>query len=204
MSIPVEAPDFGPDFTTTVKDDPPKSQKAAPRTTDSTRRNRWSLGDNKKVRSGVRRLTDEDKPKLAAWYEGIAFAAAFIRPQLAKAIRIPAVPQLGIPSQIDRCVDAWFDLAEDNDKVRRVICGMIEGGGWGKVMLAHLPFFLAVLPEQFVEQFLMVKLGDVLGDMQAAAGDGMNMMDGLSAMFGAAGPMGGPMYPADMQTDPNE
>lgn len=193
---PVDLPDgFGPDFTTTAQDpQPPKaSQDNPPRKAKDTRRG-FSLGDNKKARSGVRKLTEDDKPKLAGWYRAIAKGAKFFRPQLAMAINAPG--------QIDLCVDAWFELAEENDKVRRAICGMIEGGGWGKVLLAHLPFFIAVLPEAFVQQFLAANLMDILS---MTDGDEQSSQDMAMPSFMSTFPFspGHPTYPADVQQDPN-
>jgi len=184
VPTPAEFTDYGPDFSATPTE--------APKTTPLPRATKdafSSLGANKKTRSGIRKLSEEDKPKLATWYTGIRYIAGFVRPALAAAMSDPN-PELepGEPGDaINTCVDAWFDLAEDNDKVRRLILAMVEGGGWGKVFFAHLPFLIAVLPTAFVEQFLTAKLGAMLG--------------GQDVDFSALFP--GVMYPADMQEDPN-
>jgi hypothetical protein len=54
---------------------------------------------------------------------------------------------------------AWFDLAENNDSVRRWVLAFIEGGAWGKVIGAHTPIFMAVIPESVLERFFL----DVIG-----------------------------------------
>lgn len=195
MSTPVATPagfeDYGPEFSATDAKPPKISQENPPRAAK-----RFSLGDNKKTRSGVRKLNvcdgacpsveDDEKPcecdrsKLVGWYDGIEMAAQFVRPRLAAA--------LAIPGQKTKCANAWISLADDNDKVRRTLLAMVEGGGWGKVMFTHLPLFIAVLPQQFVEQVLMSRMNAYM-DTQA---------EDTAPPFHF-----GPFYPADLQGDPN-
>lgn len=165
-------PEFGPDFTSTPET-PKVNQKNPPRRSKPL----LGLGDNKKPRSGIRMLKDDDKPALAAVYEGVAFAAQFVRPRLAMA--------LNAPGQIDKCVDAWFLLAEKNDRIRRGILAFIEGSGWAAVASAHAPLFMACLPEQFIERFLMAQMNNFFGQSEEDT-QGQDY----------------PTYPADLQEPP--
>ena len=100
------------------------------------------LGANKATRSPVRKLTEDDKEKIANVYA--AMALAFVAPtplfnQDAAEAFATCAPQ---------CADAWFNLAQDNDSVRRVLLMFIEGGAIGALVFAHAPIILAFMPEQ--------------------------------------------------------
>lgn len=146
-------PEFGPDFTVTPEKDqpatPPKvNQKNPPKPSVFS-----TLGQNKKLRSPVRKLTIErrnedelsDLERLEGWYHAIASAAELVHPKFSDAMH----------RQASGCAIAWFGLAENNDKVRRWILAMIEGGDWGKVFSAHLPIFMAVIPEATLNRLLL-------------------------------------------------
>lgn len=166
--VPQDAPPlpFGPDFTQTPEKDPPKiNQKNPPRAASDTKRGgksdsgkgRVPFGLNKKVRSPVRKLTREapngetksDFERLVAWYQRIGKMAAPFHPKFANAMW----------DQAEDCADSWFDLAETNDTVRRYVLAMIEGGAWGKVIAAHTPIFLAVIPEETLNRFFLRGMG---------------------------------------------
>lgn len=131
-------PGFGPDFTQTDGEPvrPPKiNEKHPPKPSPL-----GNLGQNKKLRSPVRKLTEDDKGRVAALYTILAGIVRIFKPVAAQAIEF----------QTESCVDAWWDLAENNDKVRRALLALIEGGDWGKLFLAHLPIVVAVLPDGIV------------------------------------------------------
>lgn len=146
---PVAAPkpftgkeDFGPDTAKTAGDDklPPKiNQKNPPKSSPLS-----NLGANTKTRSPIRRLTDDDEAVLAAWYVRIGKIVRKFRPELATAL----------DEQADDCAHTWCELAATNDKVRRTILGVIEGGEWSKVIAAHTPIFMAVIPTSVVEKIM--------------------------------------------------
>lgn len=145
---PVAAPaftgseDFGPDTTKTAGDKlPPKiNQKNPPKASPLS-----NLGGNTKARSPIRRLNDDDEKTLADWYRRAAKIARKFRPELADALE----------EQADDCAHTWCELAATNDKVRRMILGVIEGGEWGKVMAAHTPIIMAVLPASVIEKIVL-------------------------------------------------
>lgn len=166
-------PDYGPDFTQTegngTKPPPKSSQKNPPRKSPFD-----TLGQNKKLRSPIRKLSEQDRPRVQSLYVVVAGVVRIFHPRAA----------LAIDMQADACVTAWFELAENNDKVRRALLAVIEGGDWGKLFMAHLPIIIAVLPESMVERV---------------------MTGALSSMFSAAPdvPEGDvPQYPADLQNQP--
>lgn len=123
-----------PDHTKSRDTDSPKEkfEKFAART---------KLGANKAARSPVRRLTEADREKIEGVYA--ALALVFVTPtplyneDAANALAGQAKP----------CADAWFNLAENNDAVRRVLLMFIEGGAWGALAAAHMPIIMAFMPE---------------------------------------------------------
>lgn len=146
-SVPFEAQpsnaNFGPDPSLS-KDVPPApkvNQKNPPRSGKSVFS---SLGQNKKVRSGVRKLDEKDRDKIASLYTFGAMGLMPFKPQAAQAMALSA----------DKCADAWMELAQENDSVRRVILALVEGGVWGKVFAAHTPILIALLPENLVPPML--------------------------------------------------
>lgn len=155
MSNPDATPDFGPDFTRTPEKEPPKvNQKNPPKSTGSVF---GKLGQNRKVRSSVPRLTRERQrddelshfERLVNWYRAIGNMAEPFHPKFSTAMK----------AQAEDCANAWFELAETNDTVRRYILAMIEGGAWGKVIAAHTPIFMAVIPERVLTQMFMRGMG---------------------------------------------
>lgn len=99
------------------------------------------LGANKATRSPVRKLTAADREKIEGVYAGVALLFAAPTPlyneDAATALAAQAQP----------CADAWFNLAENNDTVRRIILMGVEGGAWGAVVVAHIPILMAFMPE---------------------------------------------------------
>lgn len=136
---------FGPDHTVKVdtadpvadaiKNRVPKINQANP--PRSTKSVFSSLGQNKKPRSGVRALTEKDKDKIASLYTFGAMGLMPFRPKAAQAMAQCA----------EKCADAWYELAKENDGVRRALLWLMEGGAWGGVVFAHTPILLALLPE---------------------------------------------------------
>lgn len=132
---------------------PPKvNQKNPPRSGQSVFKN---LGQNKKPRSGVRKLDEKDREKIASLYVFAAMPLQAFKPKVAAAMAASA----------DKCADAWMELAQENDTVRRTILMLIEGGVWGKVFIAHTPILLAALPSNFMPpMFQGVDLNSMMED----------------------------------------
>lgn len=125
--------DYGPQADNTVpfSAEEPEKEKKSKKLFDK-------LGNNdRKQRGGPRALNDKDKEKLSMVYTSAAILVSPIRPKLAQALTLNA----------DDCADAWCELAETNNGVRRAILKMIEGGAWGTLIAAHLPIMFAALPE---------------------------------------------------------
>lgn len=96
-----------------------------------------TLGQNKKPRSGIRKLTDADRDKIASLYTAMAIPVMPFKPKVAQALALSA----------DKCADAWIEVGNENDRVRRMILAAIEGGTWGKLFAAHALIIVAILPE---------------------------------------------------------
>jgi hypothetical protein len=145
--IPVQPSNaFGPDHSKTTEEiaqeflnkKPPKvNQKTPPKPGASVFK---SLGQNKKPRSGVRALTVKDKEKIASLY---TFGAMGLMPFKQNAA-------MAMARSADACAEAWYEMAQENDGVRRALLMLIEGGAWGKVFAAHTPILIALLPERFM------------------------------------------------------
>lgn len=161
LPLQPSAATFGPDHTKSTEDSEPKpipkiNQKNPPRSTKSVFSN---LGQNKKARSGVRKLDEKDREKIASLYVFAAMPLQAFKPKVAAAMAAGA----------DKCADAWMELAQENDTVRRSILMLIEGGVWGKVFIAHTPILLAALPDNLMPpMFRGVDLNSMLGDDEAA------------------------------------
>lgn len=134
-AAPAPEPEFGPD---------PKATEEADKAEQSEEKGKKKrsikigdgLGNNKKRNSGVRALTNKDKEKLIGVY---VTAGMFIT---------PLKPDAGyaIGNSAEECANAWFELAETNDNVRKTVLMLVEGGAWGRVMAAHLPIIMALIP----------------------------------------------------------
>jgi hypothetical protein len=167
LALPLQpSHSFGPDHTAAPSTEdlvreklaengklPPKqNQKTPPRGAQSVFKN---LGQNKKPRSGVRKLDEKDREKIASLYVFAAMPLQAFKPKVAAAMAASA----------DKCADAWMELAQENDTVRRTILMLIEGGVWGKVFIAHTPILLAALPSNFMPpMFQGVDLNSMMED----------------------------------------
>jgi hypothetical protein len=136
--------DFGPDHTAAENSSPFENLtgKARPnprrgRPPRSTADAFGKLGTNKKARSPVRKLSASDREKIVSLYTFGAMGLMTVRPKAATAMANSA----------ENCADAWVELADQNDNVRRALLAIIEGGVWGKIFAAHMPILLALLPE---------------------------------------------------------
>lgn len=123
--------EYGPDHTAPNPDEEPK--KEAPK----GKKPFGNLGQNKKVRSGVRQLTNKDKDAITSLYTYFGMGLMPFKPAAA----------LKVSECAEQCAEAWYDLARENDAVRRAILAIIEGGAWGKIFAAHLPILLTLIPE---------------------------------------------------------
>lgn len=129
---------------------PPGVRKAASR-----------LGANKKLRGGPRKLTDDDRQKIIDYYDMLAWALKNYKPAVAEAIKDRSIlefadgePVYG-PARTEICADAWMELAEQNDSVRRVILMLVETGAWSKLFMAHTPILLAALPDDVLSRVML-------------------------------------------------
>lgn len=43
-----------------------------------------------------------------------------------------------------RCAEAWDDLADKNDTIRKALTAFVETSAWGQLIFAHAPILLAV------------------------------------------------------------
>lgn len=136
--------DVGPDHTaatdSNVTDGTDTKRSSKRKSTSNASKN---LGQNKRPRSGVRALTDKDEDKLAQLYTYASLGTMPFHQSGARAIAANA----------EGCARAWRTLADENDNVRRALLGILEGGAWSAVILAHMPIMVAFLPEQI--QWLM-------------------------------------------------
>lgn len=129
-----------PDHTKSRDDSSPKEkfQKFADKT---------GLGANKAPRSPVRKLTESDREKIEGIYGFLAvvFVAPtpLYNPDAADALAGQATP----------AANAWVNLAENNDAVRRAILMFVEGGAIGALIAAHIPIAMAFMPEQTKRAF---------------------------------------------------
>jgi hypothetical protein len=144
--IPAAPPDFGPDASATPQNAPKINTKTPPRATKDVL---GKLGQNKRLRSPVRVLSDEDMDKLGDRYRWLGKIASPFHPKFGAAMQ----------EQADECAKSWTQLAANNDKVRRWILAFIEGGDWGGVIAAHMPIFMAVIPEKTLERILLRGVG---------------------------------------------
>lgn len=143
--------DYGPDYTNTQNpDDEAKKEKAKPK----GKKPFGGLGANKQARSGVRQLTNKDKDAIASLYAYLAMGLMPFRPTTASKVAECA----------DQCAEAWYDLARENDAVRRAILAIIEGGAWGKIVAAHLPIMLTLIPDNHPLS-MIARMNDIPDDI---------------------------------------
>lgn len=156
-ATPEAPPDYGPDFTKTDKSAAAEPKLAPKQNQKNPPKPAFKLGQNKKMRSPVRKLTREapskeelsDLEKLTIRYERLGKMAFPFHPKFGMAVQ----------AQAQDCALSWFELAENNDSVRRWVLAALEGGAWGGVIAAHTPLFLAVLPEKTLERFFLKGMG---------------------------------------------
>lgn len=96
------------------------------------------LGKGAKARPGLRRLNADDKEKLAAYQIYAGMAIYPFREETGRALGETA----------EQCADAWFEMAEKNDSVRRAILAVVEGGAAGKLFMAYTPVLATLLPKK--------------------------------------------------------
>lgn len=146
--VPVDPP-FGPDANATPPADSPFENvtappKSAPKSgkPKPVREAFKNLGNNTKPRSGIRALTTDDRDKIANLYVVAGMGLMAFREDTA----------LALANSADACADAWMDVAKKNDRVRRVLLAMVEGGVWGKMFMAHLPILLTLVPDDALKR----------------------------------------------------
>jgi len=114
---------------------PDPSASSATRMPKAAQKLGGMFGDNKQ-RGGPRALVKGDIDKLAGMYALMGMAVAPVKPQIG----------LAFTEQADACATAWFDVARENDAVRRAILWIVEGGAWGALFLAHIPIIITAIP----------------------------------------------------------
>lgn len=120
------------------------------------------IGGNRKPRSGVRKLTEEDRQKIADYYTTVAFFAMPFKQEMAEAIveeipveRDPETKEVtAYKTRAELCADAWYELSEQNDSVRRMLLFFVESGAWSKLFAANLPILMAALPENALSNMM--------------------------------------------------
>lgn len=115
---------------------------APPPSDDGKRGRRPRLGEGRQRASGVRKLNKADLDTLGGYYTTMGIMLMPFRPAAGQAC----------VENADGCVEAWRELAEQNDKVRKALLAVIEGGAWGKVIGAHVPLIWALLPSDTGER----------------------------------------------------
>ena len=122
---------------------PPAAKKVAGR-----------LGANKKPRSGIRALTAADKVKIQDYYEMLAWAVGMVKPAVHDAIMLPVPVRdpetrevVDGPTRAELCAEAWMELGNQNDSVRRMLLWLIESGAWSQLFAVNMPILLAALPD---------------------------------------------------------
>lgn len=124
---------------------PGVNRKNPPRSARSTRKEKPSgLGLNTERGSGIPKLTKTHAEQIATMYTFAGAAAAPVNMKLAQALANGA----------DDCANAWVEWANGNDKVRRRILAMLEGGAATKVFIAHAPILMAAFPNGMMEKAL--------------------------------------------------
>lgn len=124
---------------------PGVNRKNPPRSARSTRKEKPSgLGLNSERSSGIPKLAKAHAEQIATLYTFAGASAAAFNMRLAKALATGA----------DDCANAWVEWANSNDKLRRRILAMLEGGQATKVFVAHAPILLAAAPEGAMAKML--------------------------------------------------
>jgi hypothetical protein len=118
------------------------------------------LGANKKARSGVRALTQKDGERLAGMYVAAGMGIMPFNPKVAAAFAESA----------DQCAEAWVNLAQQNDAVRRAILWIIEGSAAGALILAHLPIIVAAIPPERMPPMFAAMFEEVPDDPSGVTG----------------------------------
>jgi hypothetical protein len=122
-----------------LPDEPPPPDKGDPHKKLSD-----VLGNNRRRGSGVRALTKKDLDQLRGYYVALGFMLMPFNQRAAAAF--------ADDETVDRCVDAWDELAKQNDGVRRGLLMLLEGGAWGLVFSAHMPIIWACIPQRALER----------------------------------------------------
>lgn len=125
----------GPDHTRAV---PPTD---GPKKTNPVTGALGKLGGQKKARSGVRKLTDDDRDKIERWYFTGAASLMMFRPKASRMLALTA----------EEAADTWMQWADENDSVRRWILRFMEGGTAAHVFALHLPIAFAFVPDKVWE-----------------------------------------------------
>lgn len=118
---------------------------------------RVKLGTNTKGRGGPRQLTKKDIEALHGLYGSLALTMSLVHKDGAQQIA----------ESSESCVEAWVELAKQNDSVRRAILAAIEGSAWSAVISAHLPIMLAFVPKNTLERMPLLFGSNMNGDYDA-------------------------------------
>lgn len=146
MSDTFPTPEPAPDSPLMTSEPAPLPLPDEPATDKSEPHKKLSdvLGNNRRRGSGVRQLTKKDLDQLRGYYVAVGFMLMPVNRRAAAAF--------ADEETIDRCVDAWDELAKQNDGVRRGLLMLLEGGAWGLVFSAHMPIIWACIPERTLQR----------------------------------------------------
>lgn len=154
-STPDTTAEYGPDVDASPADapfdnlppstaKPPRDARKRPRGTVFGKKDTPTQPKAKLPQSSVRALTNADKDKIAEYYVYLSMGVMPFRPQTAQAI----------VESSDACADAWMEMARKNVKVRKIVVNALEGGALGKLIAAHVPILMTLMPQGFIEQRL--------------------------------------------------
>lgn len=143
--------DFGPDASASGESTQDETTVKVNTKSRGGNKKNANLGNNKKRGSGVRKLTKADHAKIADMYRTGAFGVMPFNPQVAQVV----------VDNAEQCADAWYELADENDNVRRMILAMLEGSAWSKLLAAHMPIIIAAVPHDMLPMQLQGAFGNV-------------------------------------------
>lgn len=160
FAAPIAAPGAEQMFTA------PDPGRTGPKVPPGVKRVIGKMGGNKATtatgrpsRNAPRPLTPADRLTIVDAYEFIGSAMLLYKPAVGETIlevtqvRDRETQELVPgPTRAEICADAWMNLAEENDAVRRMILFFIESGAWGKVFAANAPILLAALPDDVLSR----------------------------------------------------
>jgi len=132
----------------------PAGSQIPPGVKDAGKKAGGIFGNNRRARGGPRRTKPGELVEpLTNYYMTLALFLTPVKPDVAMSIMAPVVVGIeddgvtGVTkTRAQVCAEAWDELAQENDAVRRAVLWLIEGGKWGAVFMANLPILMAAFP----------------------------------------------------------